>query len=130
MRFSPLAREKDLRCLKMGLQMNQNGTTPQPKKRHYKGETIKVYCNKERFLVEIKRAERAGIRRVGLQPYTQKPHGFEWERLANTDDLSEYYKMTSDYWEQHEAERLQQRAELKLKEQKLEEEKKRLGILD
>jgi len=112
----------------MGLPEQESRTTEVPKKRHYKGETIKVYCNKERFLVEIKRAEKAGIRTVGLLPYTQKPHGFSWEKVANTDDLSEYYKMTSDYWAEHEAERLQKEADIKARAQKLKEEAEKAGV--
>lgn len=112
----------------MGLQTKDDGTTEMQRKRHYKGETIKVYCNKARFLEEIKRAEKAGIRRVGLLPYTQKSHGFEWEKVANTDDLSEYYKMCSDYWEKHEAERLQEIAKLKAEEQALKERMEKAGV--
>jgi hypothetical protein len=108
----------------MGLPEQESGTT----KKHYKGITVKVYLNEKRFAEEVKRAEKSGKRRMGLLLYTQKSHGFEWEKLANTDGLSRYYKMCSDYWQEHEAERLQEMATLKAEKQRIEEEMKRKGV--
>lgn len=109
----------------MGLPEEGSGTT----KKHYKGVTVKVYLNEKRFAEEVKRAEKAGKRRVGLLLFTQKSHGFEWEKLANTDGLSRYYKMCSDYWQEHEAERLQEAAKLKLEEQQLKERMAKAGVV-
>ena len=108
----------------MGLPEKESGTI----KKKYKGVTVKVYLNEKRFVEEAKRAEKAGKRRVGLLLFTQKSHGFDWEKLANTDGLSRYYKMCSDYWQEHEAERLQEQAKLKAEEQELKERMKKAGV--
>ncbi|QLJ53523.1 MAG: hypothetical protein Sv326_1348 (plasmid) [Candidatus Fermentimicrarchaeum limneticum] len=96
-------------------------------KKGYKGACVQIYLNPKRFAEEVKRAERAGIRRVGLFLYLQKIHGFSDEKIANTKKLAKYYKMCSDYWEEHEAERLQKKAEAELKRREAEEELKKLG---
>lgn len=88
---------------------------------------MQVYLNTKRFAEEVKRAEKAGIRRVGLFLYLQKTHGFAGETIANTKKLAKYYKMTSDYWQEHEAERLQKLAEAELKKREAEEEIKKAG---
>lgn len=87
------------------------------KKGKYKGVTVKVYFNDDDFLTFIKLAERSGKRRVGLEPFTQKPHGFSNEKLANTDGIARFLKMAARYWGEHQedleaqAKRLKEEAE-------------------
>jgi hypothetical protein len=96
-------------------------------KKGYKGACVQVYLNPKRFAEEVKHAEKAGIRRVGLFLHLQKTHGFAGETIANTKKLAKYYKMCSDYWVKHEAERLQREAELIAQKQEAEAELKKLG---
>jgi hypothetical protein len=97
-------------------------------KKGYKGACVQVYLNEKRFAEEVKRAEKAGIRRVGLFLYLQKSHGFIDEKIANTKKLAKYYKMCSDYWQENEAERLEKAAKLKIEKQRIEEEMKKAGV--
>lgn len=102
------------------------GTINKPKKR-YKGVCVKVYFNEPDFVEIAKDAEKAGKRRVGLVLFTQKSHGFQWERLANTDGIAKAMKYWWKYWQEAEPERLQKRKEAELKRQQAEEELKKLG---
>ena len=88
---------------------------------------IKLYLKPEVFADVASEAEKAGVRHKGLLLYTQKPHGFAGEKLANTDDIAEFFKRTFKYWKEHEAERLQELAALAEEERRLQERKKKLG---
>jgi hypothetical protein len=96
-------------------------------KKGYKGACVQVYLNEKRFAEEAKRAEKAGKRRGGSILYRQLEHGFSNQKVANTKGLAKYYKMCSDYWQEHEAERLQEEAMLKAEKQRIEEELKKRG---
>lgn len=75
-----------------------------PIKRKYQGVCVKVYFSEEDFAEVAKLAEKAGNRRVGLSLYTQKPHGFADEKLANTDGVARFLKMAAGYWQEHQSE--------------------------
>ena len=90
-----------------------------PTKRRYEGVCVKVYFNEQDFAEIAKFAEKAGKRRVGLQLYTQKPHGFADEKLANTDGIARFLKMAANYWAEH-------RVELEQKAESIKREKERL----
>lgn len=79
----------------------EGGTIP---KKKYAGVCVKVYMSHEDFQAYAKLAERAGKRRVGLIPYTQKPHGFASEKLANTDGIARFLKMAGLFWGEHQDE--------------------------
>lgn len=81
---------------------------------------VKVYLNENEFLNWIKLAEEAAIRPRGLKPFVQKPHGFAWERLANTKGLVKFIKeRVVPYWIEGAKERGAREAALKAEAQKL-----------
>lgn len=73
-------------------------------KRKYEGVCIKVYLNPKLYAEMATLAEKSGNRRVGLPLYTQKKHGFADEKLANTDGIARFLKMTAEYWKEHQQE--------------------------
>lgn len=95
------------------------------------GNSIKVrlYLKPELFSEMCKEAEKAGCRRKGLQLTTQKEHGFSHERLANTDGLGKFLKYCYNYYMEHEAQRLEEAAQIKRQEMELEERKKKIGVI-
>jgi len=81
---------------------------------------VKVYLSEEEFLDWVKMAEEAGIRQRGLKPFRQKPHGFAYERLANTKGLVKFIKKRIvPYWIDSEKERKEKEAKLKADAEKL-----------
>ena len=90
---------------------------------------VKVYFSKEEFLETIKRAEKAGKRPRGLIPFKQKKHGFANETSPNRKGLSKFLKYAVDYWSDKEEERLREAAQVIDEEKKLNERKKKLGIV-
>lgn len=89
---------------------------------------IKVWLNEQTFPVYAEMAEKTGFRRGGLQLYTQKPHGFQNETVANTDGISKYLKFCHKYYVESEARRLAEAAEIARIEKEIQEKKKLLGI--
>ena len=90
---------------------------------------VKMYLNPELFTEVAEQAEKAGTRRKGLLLYTHKEHGFSHEKLANTDGIAKFFKHTYRYWVEHEAQRLQELAEIAARENELAMRKKKLGGL-
>ena len=64
----------------------------EPKEYPIKKICVKVYFALHDYLDVIASAERAGFRRGGLIPFIQKPHGFNGEKVANTDGISRFLK--------------------------------------
>ena len=89
---------------------------------------VKVYFNKDTFQAVALDAEKAGKRRGGLLLFTAKEHGFENEKISNTDGISRFLKHCWGYWRDHEKERLEQAAALAERERALQAEKRKLGI--
>ena len=73
---------------------------------------VAVYLNKEELTSMAQAAEKRHLRRVGLPTETLKPHGFEGEKVANTDGISLLLKFCFDYWQKEEPKRLKRKAEL------------------
>lgn len=90
---------------------------------------VKIYLNPGLYLEVIEEAEKAGIRRKGLPPYTQKPHGFANEKRANTDKIAKYLKFCHRYRKEHEAVLLEEAANLARQEKEIADKKKKLGIV-
>jgi hypothetical protein len=90
---------------------------------------VKVYFSKDEFLEMIKRAEKAGKRPRGLIPYKQKKHGFANETSPNRKGLSKFLKYATEYWSDKEEERLREAAEVMQEEKRINERKKKLGII-
>lgn len=77
----------------LGLQDEQKRALPEKKQYPVKTKvTVKVYLSYDDFEKYASRATAAGFRRGGLPLFIKKPHGFENERLANTDGISKYLK--------------------------------------
>jgi hypothetical protein len=93
-----------------------------------KSVCVKVYLNPKLFTEVAEAAEKAGIRRKGLELYTQKEHGFSHEKLANTDGISEYLKHCHQYRLDHLAFLFVKKSELARKQAEIETEKKQWGI--
>ncbi len=89
---------------------------------------IKVYLKPELFAEMVLEAEKAGIRRKGLLLYTQKPHGFMEDKLANTDGIAKYLKFCHKYRKESEVHILEEAAELARQEKEIAERKKQLGL--
>ena len=89
---------------------------------------VKVYLNPENFQRYARLAERTGKRRGGLQLFTQKKNGFAGEMLANTDGISKFFKFAGIYWEENEARRMEEAADLARKEKDIAEQRRRLGL--
>lgn len=115
----------DSESAKRGLLMVSEGGSklPGPKKIR-----VKVYFNPKTFQAIAQDAERTGKRRGGLQLFVQRKNGFMDQVDANTDGISKFLKMCWQYWREHEADRLEQAAELKRKEIEIQEQKRKLGI--
>jgi hypothetical protein len=90
---------------------------------------VKVPIHKKNFSRYCELAVQAKKRRGGLQLYTQKPHGFANEVSPNTDGLAKFMKFCVEYYQQHEAERLEAQARLIKEEQDIAERKKKLGLI-
>jgi hypothetical protein len=88
---------------------------------------VRVYFNQDSFKAIALEAEKAGFRRGGLQIFNQREHGFAGQVDANTDGISKYLKHCQAYYVAHEAQRLQELAEIAMKERDIAERKKRLG---
>ena len=95
---------------------------------------LKVYLKPELFSEMAAEAEKSGHRRKGLPLFTQKPHGFGHEKLANTDGVARYLKHTHSFYVQALAERLRKAAEIESRlvenareKVELEESRKKLG---
>jgi len=97
-------------------------------KKKYSGVCVKNYFNKQDFAEVAQDAEKAGIRRVGLQLYTQKPHGLANEKLANTDSVAKFLKFCWKYWVNDKASRLTKFREIAIKEEQLKKERELLGV--
>lgn len=91
---------------------------------------VKTYWTEENFLEIIAAAEQAGIRRKGLSAFTQKKHGFKDERLANTDKIGAFLKHCYEYYMRSEPKRLEEIAHLLEEEKKIQERKKKLGLVE
>jgi len=89
---------------------------------------VKIYLKPELFAEVAVQAEKALVRRKGLLLYTQKEHGFANEKLANTDGIAKFLKHTYRYWVEHEAQRLQELAEIAVTESEIAARKKKLGV--
>ncbi len=88
---------------------------------------VKVYFNERDFTTIVEQSVRAGKRKGGLQLFTQKPHGFSNEVIANTKGISKFLKMCAQYYIENENERIRKRVELELKKKELEKELNKLG---
>jgi len=93
------------------------------------GKSVKVrmYLKPELFAEVAQEAEKAGKRKKGLLLYTQRAHGFATEKDANTDGIAKFFKHCYDYWRAHEAQRLQELAEVTRQEHELAERRKKLS---
>lgn len=81
---------------------------------------VKVYLNEREFIEWIRLAEEAGIRPRGLKPFRQKPHGFSFERLANTKGLVKFLKRkVVPYWKDGAKDRAEREARLKREAEEL-----------
>jgi hypothetical protein len=90
---------------------------------------IKVYLNQAEFKEMAEHAEKTGKRRRGLILHTQKKNGFAGQTVANTDGLSKFFKHCVSYWKEHESERMAKAADILRQEKQLQEEKKKLGLV-
>ena len=86
---------------------------------------VKVYLNPNNFPRYATGAELAGKRRGGLPLFTQVPHGFADEKLANTDGLGRFFKMAADFWLEHRAELEVEARDVKEREARL----KKYGVV-
>lgn len=93
-----------------------------------KSVCVKIYLKPELFAEITQEAEKAGIRRKGLLLYTEKPHGFANEKLANTDRIAQFLKFCFRQYLAAEADRIEKMAQIRRQEQDIAEQKKRLGI--
>ena len=82
----------------------------------------------DNFPKVCKSAEDAGLRRKGLKLFTQKPHGFSNERLANTDRISKFLKFAWQYWENNRAWRFAMKADLDKRQEKLRREREKWRV--
>jgi len=81
---------------------------------------VKVYLAELEFIEWCKLAEEAGIRARGLKPFVQKPHGFTWERRANTKGLVKFIKnRLVPYWKDGEIARKFNEAQVRAQAEKL-----------
>ncbi len=89
---------------------------------------VKVYLNPALFAEVALQAEKTGFRRKGLPLFTQKPHGFVDEKVANTDGMAKFFKHCYKFWKESEARRLEEAAKIAQMEKELADRKAKLGL--
>jgi hypothetical protein len=87
---------------------------------------VKVYFNEKDFTTIAEQSVKVGKRKGGLQLFTQKPHGFAHEKVANTKGISKFLKMCAKYYMDKENERAKERIELEIQKKELERKEKQL----
>ena len=94
-----------------------------------KSVCLKVYLKPVLFAEMAMEAEKVGKRRKGLLLYTQKEHGFSHEKVSNTDGLGRFLKFCYLYFKEHEAQRMQEFADLMQKQKELDDLKRKRGLI-
>jgi 2-iminoacetate synthase ThiH len=99
------------------------------KKRKTPQVLVPVYFNPDALTEIAKDAAEMKFRPVLLQSSKQKEHGFADEIVYQRKGIGRMLKYCWNYWKQHEAERLTEKAKLAQDERELLEKKKKLGMI-
>lgn len=90
---------------------------------------VPVYFNPTTFSAVCKDAQKAGKRGVMIQEKHLKAHGFANEYAYSIKGIGKFLKYCWQYWRDNEAERLAKAAEVLARDKLLQEEKKKLGLI-
>lgn len=99
------------------------------KKRQTPQILVPVYFNPETLTAICTDAAKSEYRGVLLQPAKQKEHGFAGQLTYQTKGIGPFLKFCWRYWKNDKTSRDAQAAELRLKENEINEQKKKLGLL-
>jgi hypothetical protein len=99
------------------------------KKRNTPQILVPVYFNPDTFTAICKDAASVEYRGVLLQPAKQKEHGFDGEITHQRKGVGPFLKFCWRYWKDDKTNRETKASEIKIKEQEIEAEKKKLGLV-